>query len=163
VPIFATSSEAVFSVSPDGRTVAWIEWSERKQHSGPLRVSPLADLGPRGPALLDDAMAASWSPDGASLLATVHHADGTAIVVIDVRTAAIHPLPLSHVDGAVPPIWLDDHRIAARSDDLSTYHWLGLRSGEHGDLVDPKRGSVFELTRSPRDGTLAFRWNTRDS
>ncbi|HEX7839383.1 MAG TPA: hypothetical protein VF469_18020, partial [Kofleriaceae bacterium] len=165
--VFSTSGEVAFHLAPDGETLAWLERDSRGQALGPLWLSTLQDMT-RSRALVDHALAVGWSPDGRRL----------AVLVADPRTASIPPrptqhlsssllvvarsgavlrhLPLADLDPDAAPVWLDDHRIAIRTDDRTTYHWLDLDTNEEGEIVDRLHGSTLWLTRSPRDGTLAM-------
>jgi WD40 repeat protein len=153
---FSVSGSASFSLAPDGDTLAWIEHTDRVRPRGPLRLSTLDGLARRGYPLVDHVVSASWSPDGRRLAALVDDDAGIAVVTVNRTGGTTRRLPLHHLDHAAQPVWLDDHRIAARTDDLTRYQWLDLETGEHGELGDRKHGSTYWLTRSPRDGTLAM-------
>jgi hypothetical protein len=153
---FSVSGSASFSLAPDGDTLAWIEHTDRVRPRGPLRLSTLAGLARRGYPLVDHVVSASWSPDAHRLAALVDDDASIAVVVVNRTGGTTRRLPLHHLDHAAQPVWLDDHRIAARTDDLTRYQWLDLETGETGELGDRKHGSTYWLTRSPRDGTLAM-------
>jgi serine/threonine protein kinase len=172
VPITSSRHElsvhglASFSIAPNDGMLAWIElggkFRPRVPHegaSGPLRLSTLQGLARRGNPLLNNAVSVGWSLDGQSLAVLVDHADGTAIEIID-RTGSPSrrwpPPQLRNLDPTAQPVWLDDHRIAARAADFTTYRWYDLETGAQGNLTDRTHGSTYWLTRSPRDGTLAM-------
>jgi serine/threonine protein kinase/dipeptidyl aminopeptidase/acylaminoacyl peptidase len=158
---FSVSGSASFSLSPDGKTLAWIEHDGRVRPRGPLRLSTLDGLARRGSPLVDHAVSASWSPDGRRLAAvTDDDTAGIMLVIVD-RTGTTRRLPLAALDRGAQPVWLDARRVAARSDDLTVYEWFDLETGDHGELGDRAHGSTYWLTRSPRDGTLAMWRNGR--
>jgi hypothetical protein len=148
-------SEASFSLAPDGDTLAWVEISGRGQKPGQLRRSSLRgglrDLQP----LRDHALRVAWSPGGERLAILVDDDPGPTIVVTDRDGGHARPLPLRHLSRKVAPVWLDDHRIAAASDDYLAYQWFDLSAGSQGDLMDIQHGGTYWLMRSPLDGTLA--------
>ena len=147
--------EASFSLAPDGDTLAWVEISGRGQKPGQLRRSSLRsglhDVQP----LRDHALRVAWSPEGERLAILVDEDRGPTIVVTDRDGGHARPLPLRHLSRNVAPVWLDDHRIAAASDDYLAYQWFDLNSGSQGDLMDSQHGGTYWLARSPLDGTLA--------
>jgi serine/threonine protein kinase len=148
---------ASFSLSPDGATVAWIEGGARER--GRLRLSTVQNVARRDPALLDNALFAGWSPDGQQLAVLVDldtRKPDTAVIVIDRTGKVLRQLPLRQLDRLAAPVWLSDHRIAAQTEDRTTYRWFDLVSGEQGDVVDRLHGSTYWLARSPRDGMLAM-------
>jgi WD40 repeat protein len=151
---FSVNGSASFSLAPDGETLAWIELGSRAR--GPLRLSTLQGLSRRGPPLHDHALMAGWSPDGRSLAVLVDEDEGVAIVVVDRSGAVSRRLPLQHLSREAAPVWLDDHRIAAQTDDRTTYRWFDLNTGAQGEIVDRTHGSTYWLARSPRDGMLAM-------
>jgi WD40 repeat protein len=151
---FSVNGGASFSLAPDGETLAWIELGSRAR--GPLRLSSLPDLSRRGRPLRDHALMVGWSPDGRSLAVLVDDDDEVAIVVVDRTGAGSRRLPLDHLAREAAPVWLDDHRIAAQTDDRTTYRWFDLRTGAQGQIVDRLHGSTYWLARSPRDGMLAM-------
>jgi hypothetical protein len=151
---FSVNGSASFSLAPDGETLAWVELGNRAH--GPLRITNLAGVPRRGRPALDNAVTASWSPDGASLAVLIDDDSGAAIVVTDRRGAALRRLSLKPIAHGAAPVWLDDHRIAAQTDDRTTYRWLDITSGDQGEIVDSVHGSTYWLARSPRDGTLAM-------
>jgi WD40 repeat protein len=151
------SGSASFSLSPDGTTVAWIEGETRGR--GRLWLSTVQNLAQRGPPLLDNALFAGWSPDGQSLAVRVDpdpKKPETTVIVIDRSGKVLRELQLPHLDRLAAPVWLSDHRIAAQTEDRTTYRWFDLASGEQGDVVDRLHGSTYWLARSPRDGMLAM-------
>jgi serine/threonine protein kinase len=155
--LLSVSDSASFSLSPDGTTVAWIEGGTRER--GRLRLLTMQNLARRGPPLLDNALFAGWSPDGQSLAVLVDpdtEKPDTAVIVIDRSGKELSRLPLRHLDRLAAPVWLSDHRIAAQTEDRTTYRWFDLVSGEQGDVVDRVHGSTYWLARSPRDGMLAM-------
>jgi serine/threonine protein kinase len=153
---FSVHGSASFSIAPNDGLLAWIEFEDRSRPRGPLRLSTLQDLAQHGHPLLDNVMSVSWSPDGQSLAALVDDDAGNAVVIVN-RTGRTTPRrSLQHFDLTAPPVWLEDGRIAVWTDDHTTYRWLDLETGAQGDLTDRDRGSVWSLTRSPRDGTLAM-------
>jgi dipeptidyl aminopeptidase/acylaminoacyl peptidase len=159
---FSVRGSASFSLSSDGKTLAWIEHCGRSRLRGPLRLSTLDGLARRGYPLVEHAVSASWSPDGQRIAAVVDDdAAGILVVVTERATGTTRRLPLAQLDHAAQPVWLDDHRIAARSDDLTAYQWFDLETGARGELGDHEHGSTYWLTRSPRDGTLAMWRNGR--
>jgi len=154
--LFSVGGSAAFSLAPDGETLAWIDPGGRSEGPGRLRLATVPNLEPRGHALLDNALTVDWSPDGRSLAVLVDGGAKLAIIVIDRNGAILRRLPLQHLARVPAPVWLDDHRIAAQTDDRTTYRWFDLTTGAEGDLVDRAYGSTYYLTRSPRDGTLAM-------
>jgi len=152
--LLSISGGASFSLSPDGVTVAWVESGAGVR--GRLRLSTLENLARRGPPLLDNALFTGWSPDGQSLAVLVDQGADTGVIVIDRSGAVLRRLPLRHLDRLAAPVWLSDHRIAAQTDDRTTYRWFDLVSGADGDVVDRLHGSTYWLARSPRDGMLAM-------
>jgi hypothetical protein len=154
---FSVGGSASFNLSPDGSTLAWIEHGGWLRPRGPLRLSTLDGLARSGFPLVDNAVSASWSPDGRRLAAVVDDdLAGIVVVVVDRITGATRHLPLPHLDYEAQPVWLDDRRIAARSEDRIVYEWLDVETGAHGELGDREHGATYWLTRSPRDGTLAM-------
>jgi serine/threonine protein kinase len=153
---FSVNGSASFSIAPDDGMLAWIERGGQFRPRGPLRLSTLQGLARRGRPLLDSAVSVDWSPDGRSLAALVDDDAGGAIVIVDRTGRVMHRWPLPQIDHAAQPVWLDNHRIASRTADRTTYRWLDLETGAEGDLTDRTHGSVYWLTRSPRDGTLAM-------
>jgi tRNA A-37 threonylcarbamoyl transferase component Bud32 len=149
------SRTASFSLAPDGETLAWIERGDR-QAPGLLRLSSLQDLQRRGRPLLDNAFTAAWSPDGSALAVLVRDGRDVAVVVVNRAGEVSQRLPLHHLERAAYPVWLDDHRIAAQTDDRLTYRWFDLNTSAQGDVVDRAHGSTYWLARSPRDGELAM-------
>jgi serine/threonine protein kinase len=150
----SVDGRASFSLAPDGVTMAWIESENRGR--GRLRLSTLQDLSRRGAPLLDNALTVGWSPDGQSLAVLVDQGADTEVIVIDRTGAVLRHLPLRQLDRIAAPVWLSDHRIAAQTEDRTTYRWFELVTGEQGDLFDRLHGSTYWLTRSPRDGMLAM-------
>ncbi|HEX3478556.1 MAG TPA: WD40 repeat domain-containing serine/threonine protein kinase [Kofleriaceae bacterium] len=154
--LLSVSGSASFSLSPDGTTVAWVEGGTRER--GRLRLSTVQDLARRGTPLLDNALFAGWSPDGQSLAVLVDDTKKphTEVIVIDRAGKLLRHLPLTQLDRLAAPVWLSDHRIAAQTEDRTTYRWFDLVSDEQGDVVDRRHGSTYWLARSPRDGMLAM-------
>jgi serine/threonine protein kinase len=152
--LLSVSGGASFSLSPDGATLAWVESGTRGR--GRLRLSSVQSAARRGAPLLDDALFAGWSPDGQSLAVLVDQGKDTEVVVIDRTGKVLRHLPLRQLDRLAAPVWLSDHRIAAQTEDRTTYSWFDLVSGEQGDVVDRLHGSTYWLARSPRDGMLAM-------
>jgi serine/threonine protein kinase len=172
VPITSSRHElsvhglATFSIAPNDGMLAWIELGGKfrprvPNHgaTGPLRLSTLQGLARRGNPLLNNAVSVGWSLDGQWLAVLVDNDDGAAIEIID-RTGSPtrrwRRPELRNFDPTAHPVWLGDHRIATRTADLTTYRWYDLETGAQGDLTDRTHGSVYWLTRSPRDGTLAM-------
>jgi len=165
VSAFSTPGNASFTLAPDGETLAWIESGNHGYTRGRLRISTLGTLSRPGPALLDDALMAGWSPSG-RLLAVLVGGPPTApddasafaisLVVIDTDGKLRRRMALDHVDRESAPVWIDDHRVAIHTDDRTTYRWYDLDAGEQGKIVDSGYGSTYWLSRSPRDGTLAM-------
>jgi serine/threonine protein kinase len=153
---FSVNGSAVFSRAPNDDTLAWIELGGRFRPRGPLRLSTLPDLARRGHRLLDRTVSVGWSPDGQSLAALVDDDPGSALVILDRDGHIARRWPLSHVDLTAQPVWLNDRRIACRTDDFTTYHWFDLKADRQGDITDRTQGSIYWLTPSPRDGTLAM-------
>ncbi|HEX2689342.1 MAG TPA: hypothetical protein VHN14_22125, partial [Kofleriaceae bacterium] len=153
---FSVNGSASFSIAPSDGMLAWIELGGRFRPRGPLRLSTLENLARRGPPLLDNAVSVGWSPDGQSLAALIDDDAGNAIVIVDRTGLTMRRWPLQYIDRDAQPVWLDDHRIAAKTDDRTTYRWFDLQTGAQGELTDRTHGSVYWLTRSPRDGTLAM-------
>ncbi|HEU4732862.1 MAG TPA: protein kinase, partial [Kofleriaceae bacterium] len=154
---FSVSGSASFALSPDGRTLGWIEHADRVRPRGPLRLATVDDLARHGVPLVDLAVAASWSPDGSRLAALIDgDVYGAWVVVVGRDGGPARWLPLSHLDHAAQPVWLDDHRIAASDEELTHYVWFDLDTGARGEIGDREHGSTYWLARSPRDGTLAM-------
>jgi hypothetical protein len=151
---FSVNGGASFSLAPDGETLAWIELGSRAR--GALRLSTLQGLPRRGHPLRDHTLRTGWSPDGRSLAVLVDEDAGAAVVVIDRSGTELRRLPLQHLAREAAPVWLNDHRIAAQTDDRTTYRWFDLTTGDEGDIVDRTHGSTYWLARSPRDGILAM-------
>ncbi len=158
-PLLSIAGGASFSLAPDGETLAWVDLAGHSGGPGRLWLSTVQNLSEsqHGRWLLDNALTVDWSPDGRSLAVLVDEGTEVAIVVVD-RYNAIPPrrLPLRHLAREPAPVWLDGHRIAAQTDDRTTYRWFDLESGAEGDITDRTYGSTYYLTRSPRDGTLAM-------
>jgi protein kinase-like protein len=164
--LISIDGNASFRLAPDGGAVAWIERDDRGQDPGLLWLSTLAHMA-RSQALRDDALSADWSPDGQALAVLVDTSDGarprrgrrrstTALAILDRSGRERARMPLDHVDRVAAPIWLDDHRIAVRTDDRSTYRQLDLGAGDQGEILDSQHGATCLLSRSPHDGTLAM-------
>jgi hypothetical protein len=77
--------------------------------------------------------------------------------VLDRSGAELQPLPLRHLGRKAAPVWLDDHRIAAASEDYLTYQWFDLKSGAQGVLMDSEHGGTYGLTRSPSGELVVWR------
>ena len=152
--LLSVDGSASFSLSPDGTTVAWVESGTRGR--GRLRLSTVENVARRGPPLLDNALFAGWSPDGQSLAVLVDRGVVTEVIVIDRKGKLLRQLKMGPLDRLAAPVWLSDHRIAAQTEDRTTYRWFDLVSGEQGDVVDRQHGSTYWLARSPRDGMLAM-------
>jgi dipeptidyl aminopeptidase/acylaminoacyl peptidase len=160
--LLSISGSASFSLAPDGATVAWIETGSRAR--GRLRLASVAKIARGGPALLDNALMVGWSPDGRSLAVLVDQGSQAGaqagaevgIAIIDRTGAVLRPLPLHRLERTAAPVWLDDHRVAAQTDDRTTYRWFDLATGEQGEITDRQHGSTYWLARSPRDGMLAM-------
>jgi hypothetical protein len=155
--VLSSASWVELDVAPDRATVAWIELDTKGR--GPLRVSPLAQIGERGPPLLQAAAAVGWSPDGSRLAVAIESDAADELVVIDPATGARTRVPSDELELGGAPVWVDDHRVALPRGDNRGYRWADVDGGETGDLVDPSLGWAFHLRRSPRDGTLALLWN----
>jgi len=152
---FSVDRRAAFSLAPDGETLAWIELGDRRA-PGPLRLSRVPDLARRGRPLVTNAYMAAWSPDGRALAVLVGDQRDVAVVVLSRAGEELRRLPLGHLERESFPVWLDDHRIAAQTEDRLTYRWFDLRTGAQGDVVDRAHGSIYSLARSPRDGELVM-------
>jgi hypothetical protein len=164
--MISIDGNASFRLAPDGETVAWIERDGRSQNPGLLWLSTLEHMT-RSQALRHDVLSADWSPDGQSLAVLVDDGDGatpaaaqrrstTSLAIIDRSGRELERIPLDHIDRVAAPVWLDDHRIAVRTDDHSTYRRLDLGAGDQGEIIDSEHGATCLLTRSPQDGTLAM-------
>jgi hypothetical protein len=153
---FSVNGGASFSLAPDSKTLAWLDLDGRAGGRGQLRISTLQDLPQRGRAILDNALLVGWSPDGQLLAVLVDDGAEVRVVIVDRRGTVQRRLPLHHLARVTAPVWLNDHRIAAQTDDRTTYRWFDLNTGDQGEITDSSRGSTFWLTRSPRDGTLAM-------
>jgi len=156
---FSVNAPASFSIAPNDGTLAWIEIDDRSRPRGPLRLSTLETLARRGHPLLDNAVSVSWSPDGQLLAALVDDGARNQIVIVDRTGRMTSQLPLEHFDLTAQPVWLDARHIAAQTDDHTTYGWFDLETRAQGEVLDRAHGSIWWLTRSPRDGTLAM-WRT---
>jgi tRNA A-37 threonylcarbamoyl transferase component Bud32 len=172
VPEAEVNGRVTFSLASDG-TLAWIELGDQAETAGTLRLTTVADVAVRTTrGLIYSAWMVAWSPTGDRLAVLTDASadpepgdDGSApappcasprIVVIDRSGAVLERLPLDHLSRTGAPVWLTDHRIAAQSDDLKTYRWYDVETGERGDVVDSLRGSTYWLNRSPVDGALAM-------
>jgi hypothetical protein len=81
--------------------------------------------------------------------------------VIDRTGLVLRTLPQYRLGRTAAPVWLNDDRIAAQTEDRTTYRWFDLPSGEQGDIVDRLHCTTSWLARSPVDGTLVmWRWGT---
>ena len=150
---------ASFSVDPNGTTLAWIECD--RASPGILRTASLFGPWRRSRVLVDHAWSAGWSLDGQRLAVMTDDRNEAAVIVIDLEGRLQRRVPLRHIARHAPPVWLDDHRVAAQMDDTTAYAWYDLHTGEQGELGDWRRGTVQWLARSPRDGTLAM-WRAGD-
>jgi hypothetical protein len=157
--VYSTAGNASFELAPDGVRLAWIVRDGRGQSPGTLWLSTLQQLK-RSRAVVDNALTASWSPGGGRLAILVSDAaaprSSIALTVVDPTGGSQRRVPVAELDPDAAPVWLDDHRIAMRSDDRTTYVWFDLDTGARGELVDRHHGSTLWLARSPRDGTLAM-------
>jgi hypothetical protein len=165
-PLISIDGSASFRLAPDGETVTWIERDDRGQSPGLLWLSTLANMA-QSQVLRDDALSADWSLDGLFLAVLVDDSDRasprlaqrgstTSLAILDRSGRELQRMPLDHVDRVAAPIWLDDHRIAVRTDKRSTYRQLDLGAGDQGEILDSKHGATCLLSRSPYDGTLAM-------
>ncbi|HEX3473726.1 MAG TPA: protein kinase [Kofleriaceae bacterium] len=161
--LISTDGNAVFRLAPDGETVAWVERDSRDRHPGLLWVSALPRMA-RSQVLLHNAWSADWSPDGRSLAALVEDGAGaargargstTSLVILDRDGRELSRTRIDHVYRASAPVWLDDHRIAVRTDHRSTYREIDLATGDERELFDRDHGATCLLARAP-DGTLAM-------
>jgi hypothetical protein len=163
--MISIDGDASFRLAPDGETVAWIERDSRGQNPGSLWLSTLQNLA-LSQALLHNAWSAEWSPDGRSLAVLVddgaggareaQHRSTTSLVIIDRSGRELTRMAIDHVYRASAPVWLDDHRIAIRTDNRSTYRQIDLGTGDQREMFDSEHGATCLLTRSPRNGTLAM-------
>ncbi len=163
--MISIDGNASFRLAPDGETVAWIERDSRDQNPGSLWLSTLQHMA-QSQALLHNAWSAEWSPDGLSLAVLVDDGAGgpreaqrrstTSLVIIDRSGRELRRMGIDHVYRVSAPVWLDDHRIAIRTDNRSTYRQIDLGTGDQRDILDSEHGATCLLTRSPHDGTLAM-------
>ncbi len=160
-PEVALSSDGDLSVAvaPDGKEVAWIE--RPLLGSGPLRITSLDRIAERGPSIMAGAVEAAWSPDGKRLAVATDDAQGPALFIVDRATGTSRRIARGDLGPRRRPVWLDDHRVAAETTDNQTIAWIDADSGATGELVDRAWGRVFNLARSPRDGTVAFAGDRR--
>jgi len=165
-PMISIDGQASFRLTPDGETVAWIERDSRDQNPGLLWLSTLQHMD-RSQAVLHSAWSADWSPDGRSLAVLVddgagggpreaQHRSTTSLVIIDRSGRELRRMEVGRVYPASAPVWLDDHRIAVRTDNRSTYRQIDLSAGDQREIFDSDHGATCLLTRSPHDGTLAM-------
>ena len=163
-PLISTSGNAAFRLAPDGETVAWVERDSRDQHPGLLWLSALQHMD-RSQVLLHSAWSADWSPDGRSLAVLVEDGAGgargargsmTSLVILDRDGRERWRTRIDHVYRASAPVWLDDHRIAVRTDHRSTYRQIDLVTGDQREIFDGDHGATCLLARSPGDGTLVM-------
>jgi hypothetical protein len=163
--LISTDGNAAFRLAPDGKTVAWVERDSRDQHPGLLWLSALPHMA-RSQVLLHNAWSADWSPDGRALAVLVEDGAGgsgrsarrstTSLVILDRDGREQSRTTIHHVYRASVPVWLDDHRIAVRTDHRSTYRQIDLATGEQREIFDSEHGATCLLARSPHDGTLAM-------
>ncbi|HEX8110867.1 MAG TPA: hypothetical protein VF516_24210, partial [Kofleriaceae bacterium] len=150
----SVEGNASFSLAPDGDTLAWVELSGHTRERGRLwRASLRSGLEDRQ-VLRNNALTVGWSPDGERLAVLVDDGRGPAVVVID-RDRSERRLPLRHLAREAAPVWRDDQRILAQSDDCLTYQWFDLTTDAYGDIMDSEHGGTYWLAGSPRDGMLA--------
>jgi hypothetical protein len=163
-PLIPVDGNAAFRLAPDGETVAWVERDGRVQHPGSLWLSALPHLA-RSQVLLHNAWSADWSPDGRSLAVLVEdgaggarsaHPSTTSLVILERDGRELRRIRIDHVHRASAPVWLDDHRIAVRTDHRSTYRQIDLATGDQREMFDSDHGATCLLARSPLDGTLAM-------
>ncbi|HEX3479828.1 MAG TPA: protein kinase [Kofleriaceae bacterium] len=154
-PVHTVEGEASFSLSPDRDTLAWVEISDRGQEPGRLRRSSLRSGLRDVQTLRDHVLRFAWSPGGERLALLVDDPQGPAIVVTDRDGGHPRPVPLHHLARKAAPVWLNDRRIVAASDDYLAYQWFDLNSGSQGDLMDSQHGGTYWLAVSPLDGTIA--------
>jgi hypothetical protein len=167
-PLLSVSGTASFYLAPDGQTLAWVQRDGHVDTPGPLRRSTLRNTK-RAEILLPNALAAAWSPDGRRLAVVVSELPSTEAVApgtipqrtielaVLERDGTLRRVPLRGLDPEAAPLWLDDHRIAARASDRIAYHWFDVDTGRRGELpVDRRLGSTLWPARSPVDGTLAM-------
>ena len=151
---------ASFSLAPDGDTLVWTELTGSEGERGPLwRASLRAGLREKQ-RLRDNAVMAAWSPRGDRLAVLVDDDRGLGLVVLDPSGVELQRLKTGRLSSRHAPVWLDDHRILAESDDYLTYHCIDLTSDPTGsmayDAMDRAHGGTYWLARSPRDGMLAM-------
>jgi hypothetical protein len=147
---------ASFSLAPDGDTLAWVELSNHARGRAQLRRSSLRSGLQDVQPLRDDALMVGWSPDGEHLAVLIDDGRGPVVVVTDRNGRDVRHLPLRQLAREAAPVWLDDHRILAASDDYLTYQSFDLNTSEQGELTDAKHGGTYWLARSPRNGMLAM-------
>jgi len=153
--LHTVDGDASFSLAPDGETLAWVEFSGHAGDRGHLRRASLRSGLRDVPLLRDDALMAEWSPGGDRLAVLVDGEQGPAIVVIDRDGKELRQLPLHPLARKAAPVWLDDHRIAAASEDYLSYQWFDLNSDLRGELMDSKHGGTYWLAASPSNRMLA--------
>src|SRR5213078_203783 len=104
--------------------------------------------------LRDNAVMAAWSPRGDRLAVLVDDDRGLGLVVLDPSGVELQRLKTGRLSSRHAPVWLDDHRILAESDDYLTYHCIDLTSDPTGsmayDAMDRAHGGPFWL--QPIDG-----------
>ena len=165
----AAGDRSVLSVSPDGRTAAWVEdgdlWALALRGSAPVRVTQLAVKGigrgggvydlpdvELGRSAWDEALAPTWSPDGKYV----------ALQYTDRRGVHAFPIP----DYLTPEATLAPVRRGApgQVNDLRTVAVIDVASRKLRllELPEPTRWHIVSLAFSPRGQLLVDR-ETDDS
>lgn len=151
----SVEGNASFSLAPDGDTMAWVALSSHTRERGRLLLSSLRSELRDPHQLRDDALRVAWSPEGERLAVLVDDRRSPAVVIIRWDGTELQRLPLDRLARESAPVWLDDHRILAQSDDWSTYRWFDLITGEQGNIMDSKHGGTYWLSARARDGMIA--------
>jgi len=147
------TAPSTFAISPDGKTGAHIEWG---LWQSAVLLQPLSDLR-NLPKPIDRGLhAIAWSPDGKRLAGIGAEELGAVLVVLDPATRGLPDRIATWREPVDDVVWLDDQHVAVRTTNDKIYRSVDVATGAQGELLDPTPGLAFSLTRSARDGTLAY-------
>jgi hypothetical protein len=150
--VVAASGIATISVSPDRTRLAEIDLDAA------LRVADLARPAELGPALVFQAVATDWSPDGRRLAVLTNNSGRLTLVVVDADGKHRRDIALEDASPDSEAVWIDDGHVAYHLAGNVGYSVLDLATGAHHDLADRTPGWMFALRRAPT-GALAWAWN----